>query len=94
MYANKSKAASRGPTSELAYLVFYFTMISWLGSVSLESSALERSHDLSQSMRGYYLGHVITLNQWEASIQVRWAHSTNERPVSMSRDRSRPGEVH
>ena len=31
---------------------------------------------------GQYLGHVITLDQSEASIWVMWSLSTNQRPVS------------
>ena len=41
-------------------------------------------------MRGQYPDHVITLDQWEASIQVTWSLWTNERPVSRSRDHSGP----
>ena len=36
-----------------------------------------------QPIRGQYPGHVITLDQWEASIRVTWSLLTNERPVQM-----------
>ena len=48
------------------------------------------SCDHSQPIRGQYPGHVITLHQSEASIQVMWSLSTNQRPVSRSCDHSRP----
>ena len=42
------------------------------------------SRDLFRPMRGQYPVHLITLDQWEASIQVTWSLSTNERPVSLT----------
>ena len=48
------------------------------------------SCDHSRPIRGQYPGHVITLSQSEASIQVMWSVSTNQRPVSRSCDHSRP----
>ena len=41
-------------------------------------------------LRAQSPGHVITQDQWEASIQVTWSLSSNERPVFRSRDHSRP----
>ena len=49
-----------------------------------------KSGDHTQPIRGQYMGQVITLSQWEASIQVTWSLSANERPVSRSRDHSQP----
>ena len=41
-------------------------------------------------IRGQYSGHVTCLGQSEASIQIRLSVLTNQRPVFMSRDMSRP----
>ena len=51
---------------------------------------VSKSRDHSRPIRGQYPGHVITLDQSEASIQVAWSLSTNQRLVSRSRDHSRP----
>ena len=40
-----------------------------------------RSRDLCWPITGQYSGHLIKLGQSEASIQVTWSDSTNQRPV-------------
>ena len=52
--------------------------------------AVAGSCDHSQPIRGQYLGHVITLSQSEASIQVMWSLLANLRPVFRACDHSQP----
>ena len=42
----------------------------------------------SKPFRGHYSGHMITLSQSEASNQVTWSLSANQKLVSRSHDRS------
>ena len=38
-------------------------------------------NSLSQPIRGQYSGHVVSLDQLEASVQVKWSVLTNKKPV-------------
>ena len=53
----------------------------------------QSSAGLQWPMTGRGPGHVTTLDQWEASIQITWPLSTNERPASRSRDHSGPSRL-
>ena len=69
--------------------------IFWFLSVRLVSW----SCDHSGTIWGQHLAHVITLDQSEASILVKWSHWTNQRPVSrmrtgLSRCDQEPGIQH
>ena len=59
-------------------------------SLSTNQSPVSRSRNHSRPMRVECLDDVITLDQWEASVQVKWSLPTNERPMFRSHDHSRP----
>ena len=62
-------------------------------AVHIDASPLEPEDNItyqSGPIKGQYPGHVISLDQSEASVQVTWSVWTNQRSVSRSRDQSAP----
>ena len=57
---------------------------------STNQRSVSKSNDLSRPIKSQYPGHMICIDQSEASIQVTWSVSTNQRPVSRLRDLSGP----
>ena len=60
------------------------TCLADLSSLYANQRQVSRSCDHSGPIRGQHLGHVVTLSQIEALIQVTWSLSANQRPVSPS----------
>ena len=90
----EGSAASQGDSQHQrqAFLLQRVSLVCWRNcgrdgaQVRTNQRPVFRSRDLYWPIRGRYSGHMICIDQSEATIQVNWPLLTNKRPEFLSHD--------